>query len=227
MHTVIIDSIPFTPDQGLLRSELHIPPGGSLDQDLRTLCREARLIASPKALYRVAYIDRRDDHSVVIGGVRLSSRILSVNISDLHRVFPYIATCGCELENWAAAIEGLMQRYMADLIMEAALSAAIEATEEHIGGQYKPGKLSEMNPGSLPDWPIEEQRPLFRLLGDAPASIGVHLKDTLLMTPTKTVSGVKFASVRDFASCLLCPRENCRGRQAPHDPDLYAREYAQ
>lgn len=225
MPTDVLNSIQFLPDPERLQADLHLPPGRRMEADLRALCREAREIAAPKALYRVAYIDERDDYSVLLEGVRLRSRVLSVNLSNLHRVFAYVATCGPELERWANEIEGLMLRYMADMIMEAALDSAIQGMEVHIQGRYRPGKLSEMNPGSLSDWPIEEQEPLFQMLGDGPASIGVQLKDTLLMSPTKTVSGIKFASSRDFASCMLCPREGCRGRQAPFDPDLYAKEY--
>jgi len=38
-----------------------------------------------------------------------------------------------------------------------------------------------MNPGSLEDWPLTEQRVLFALLGDPQAAIGVRLTDSLLM----------------------------------------------
>ena len=48
--------------------------------------------------------------------------------------------------------------------------------EEHLLGLYKPGKLSRMSPGSLADWPLEEQPGLFELLGGIEAAIGVRLK---------------------------------------------------
>jgi hypothetical protein len=222
----VLNRISFVPDPERLGQELHLPPHGGQMADLRALCQEAGSIAVPKAAYYVKYVDDRDERSVVLGGIRLTSRVLSVNLSGLHRAFPYAATCGTELARWGESFDGLLRRYMADMIMEAALDRAIEAMEADIGDRFHPGDLSEMNPGSLNDWPIEEQRPLFQLLAGAPASIGIHLKENLLMFPTKTVSGIKFASEIPFASCLLCPRENCRGRQAPYDPDLYSREYA-
>ena len=61
-----------------------------------------------------------------------------------------------------------------------------------------------MNPGSLADWPLREQRPLFGLLGNVRAAIGVTLTPSLLMTPTKSVSGILFPSEETFASCQLC-----------------------
>jgi hypothetical protein len=81
-----------------------------------------------------------------------------------------------------------------------------------------------MSPGSLEDWPIEQQRPLFSLLGNVEASIGVKLNKSLLMIPRKSVSGVYFPNEVTFYNCQLCPRERCEGRKAPYTEEL-AREY--
>jgi len=40
------------------------------------------------------------------------------------------------------------------------------------------------------------------------------------MVPLKSVSGIYFPTEIKFESCQLCPREVCRGRVAPYDPDL-------
>ena len=78
-----------------------------------------------------------------------------------------------------------------------------------------------MNPGSLPDWPITEQAKLFSLLGDVKALIGVTLTESMLMLPTKSVSGVYFETERNFENCELCARENCPGRRKPFDEAKY------
>ena len=74
-----------------------------------------------------------------------------------------------------------------------------------------------MAPGSLSDWPIEEQGPLFRLLGDVEASIGVRLTRNLLMLPAKSISGFYFPTEVSFYSCQLCPRKRCESRKAKYD----------
>jgi hypothetical protein len=51
------------------------------------------------------------------------------------------------------------------------------------------------------------------------------LTESLLMVPVKSVSGIVFANEEEFASCQLCPREDCPGRKAPYDPGLYERKY--
>jgi hypothetical protein len=106
-----------------------------------------------------------------------------------------------------------------------ALRSAMQTLSEHLEARFRPGHLSRMNPGSLTDWPIQEQRKLFALLGNPKDAIGVELTKSLIMVPLKSVSGISFPAEVDFASCQLCPRENCPGRRAPYDETLYDRKY--
>ena len=76
--------------------------------------------------------------------------------------------------------------------------------------------ISSLNPGSLKEWPITGQVPLFELLGGVTEDIGVVLSDSLLMSPVKSVSGIMFQSEEAYENCQLCPRENCPGRRAPY-----------
>jgi hypothetical protein len=81
-------------------------------------------------------------------------------------------------------------------------------------------KLGLMDPGSLEDWPIAEQAPLFALLGDTEGRLGVRLTDSLLMVPRKSISGILFPSEESFTSCRLCPRNPCQGRRVDYEPEL-------
>jgi hypothetical protein len=106
-----------------------------------------------------------------------------------------------------------------------ALRVAIQFLYDYLDARFQIPTSSTMNPGSLEDWPIQEQRPLFDLLGDPQQAIGVILNSSYLMQPTKSVSGVRFPLEETFASCQLCPRQNCPSRRAPYDPDLYEQKY--
>ncbi len=68
---------------------------------------------------------------------------------------------------------------------------------------------------------------LFALLGDVRSAIGVELTDSLLMVPRKSVSGILFVAEETFASCQLCPRQDCPNRRAPYDAGLFERKYAE
>ncbi len=81
-----------------------------------------------------------------------------------------------------------------------------------------------MSPGSLNDWGIEEQSPLFSILGDVETAIGVRLNESFVMVPNKSLSGIYFPTEIQFYSCQLCHRENCPTRKAPYDEKL-AREF--
>ncbi len=225
MEEVILNHISFQPNLSLLMKKLRLRAGSSYANELESLVRDAQAIAKPKALYRIALIETRGDDYVVVEGTRLTSRVLRVNLEQAHRVFPFVATCGMELEEWLRSIEDMLYYYWADAIAEMALRSAIRALHDHLVERYRPGHISTMSPGSLADWPIQQQRPLFALLGNPKEAIGVQLSDSLLMIPTKSVSGVRFPTEESFESCQLCPMENCPGRRAPYDESLYERKY--
>ena len=226
MNTVILDNIPFQVDIGSLMAELHMKQDGRHAGEVQRLAQDAQSIARPKALYKIAFIEAKDTRTVVVDGVTFTSRVLRVNLESAQRVFPFVATCGMELEDWARSHGDVLHRFWAETINEMALRVAIAALHEHLEQTLRPGPTSTMNPGSLEDWPLQEQRALFALLGDPRESIGVRLTDSLLMVPVKSVSGILFPTEESFASCQLCPRETCPGRRAPYDPDLYDAKYS-
>ena len=222
---MILDNIPWQPDLEALQKKLHIKDGRSSVVTLGRLAQEAAAIARPRAMVRVAYVDIRGESSAIIDGVGFDSRLLCVNLEKAHRVFPFLATCGTELHEWTASHDDMLQRYYADTISEMALRQALSALEEHLVERYRLGQTSTMSPGSLPDWPIQAQRPLFALLGNTEETLGVRLSDSLLMIPTKSVSGIRFPTERTFASCQLCSRAGCPSRQAPYDEELFENRY--
>lgn len=222
---VVLDDIPYHSDIDALARRLRLAQDSDLVAALSELVDEAQAVARPRAMYRVGFIDERGDDYVVIDGTRFTSRILQVNLEGVHRVFLYVATCGTELEAWARSLDDLLHRYWAETIQEMALRTAGRALHRHMVECYELGETSTMAPGSLSEWPLSEQRPLFACLGEVTESVGVRLTDSLLMVPAKSVSGIRFPTTGSFASCQLCPRENCPGRRAPYEETLYDRRY--
>jgi hypothetical protein len=227
VEVTVLDQVPAQWSSEDLQRRLHIRPESPQARELAGLIDEAAEIAHPKALGGIAYVEERGDDYVVVDGVRFTSRVLAVNLAETHRVFPYVATCGVELEEWAAGFDDPLQRFWSEAIRDAAMRCALQAIFAHTDAIYQPGETSRMNPGSLADWPIEEQVPLFRLLGDPEAKIGVQLTPSMLMVPSKSVSGIRFGAAGTFESCMLCPRPICPNRRAPYDPTLYEQRYRQ
>ena len=226
MEPIVLQDIPFQIDLESLKKKLHIKEGSPYLPDLIGLADEAERMGRPKALYGLAFVDEKREDVVIVEGIRLKSRVLRINLEQVQRIFPYVVTCGMELEDWANRIEDVLQRFWAETIKETVLRVAHTVMEEHLTNRYQPGNLSRMSPGSLADWPIQEQRPLFKLLGNPEDTIGVRLTESMLMIPTKSVSGIRFPTEESFESCQLCPREICPNRRAPYDPSLYEKKYS-
>jgi hypothetical protein len=202
---------------------LHMKSDRDLDP-IRHLIDIAEKIIEPKAIYRVCYIDEKAQNTVSIGGLRLSSRVLRKNLEEVERVFPYVVTIGSQLAEKQGASADLLENFYLDAIGNVALNSARSQLKNHLQNKFALNKISSMAPGSLSDWPIEEQAPLFQMIGDVQNSIGVKLTKSLLMLPAKSVSGIFFAKEISFVSCQLCPRKRCESRKAAYD-EAVAAEY--
>lgn len=225
-ETVVLDEIVFRIDVEALLDRVHVEKGSPDADEVGAMAARAEKVGRPKALYKVAYIDEKGDDFIVVDGVRLTSRVLRVNVEQAHRVFPHVATCGTELDEWARPITDPLGAFWADTIKRVVLTEAGTALAKHLEEHVRPGPISRMSPGSLEDWPIQEQRPLFRILGDPERDIGVRLTDSFLMVPTKSISGIHFPTEVRFESCQLCPRKVCPGRRAAYDQHLFETRYA-
>ena len=225
MKKVILDEIPFKINREQLFRRLRMEDGNEDAQSVLSLAEEAEDIGKPKGMYVESYIDEKGADYVVVNGIAFQSRILRVNLEQAFKVFPFLATCGKELEKWSESLDDMLMRYWADVIKEMVLGSGVifllGKLKEDTGLKH----VSAMNPGSLEDWPLSEQGKLFAILGDTRKAIGVELTDSCLMLPAKSVSGIWFPSETSFESCQLCSREDCRGRRAPYDGKLYEIRY--
>ena len=236
----ILGDIRFDLDPTAVFAHLRLDPKGSYAGEIHALIAAARGRARPRALYAVASVERKENDAVVIaaehqGGrpdapvlrARFTSRVLRRQLDDVERVFPYIATCGPELDAIPIGPGDVFGQFCLDVIKEMALYVALAYLLEHLQHTHGIEALASMNPGSgdRDVWPIEQQKDLFAFLAGGPESIGVVLTDSFLMIPNKTVSGLFFPCEHGFQSCQLCHREHCSHRQAPFDPHLWAQRF--
>jgi hypothetical protein len=219
----ILETIPVELNMEQIKRRLHI----SRDQDLKLakeLVEFSHGLFDAKAIYKIGYIDEKFEESVTVDGLPFKSKVLRKNLDEVERVFPYVVTIGPKFETEMRDCPDLLKKYYLDIIGTLALTSARKHLEKHLKSKFALEKMSFMSPGSLADWPIEEQRPLFDLLGDVQNKIGVQLTDNFLMLPGKTVSGIYFPKEVSFFSCQLCPRKECMGRKAAYSEEL-AKEY--
>jgi hypothetical protein len=218
-----LQDIPFSLDAELLMRQLRIQPGTDNAKAFGGLLARVTEVGRPKATYEVCYIEDKADESVVLNGVRLTSRALRRNLDPVERVFPYVATCGTEADAIAVPHDDAVQAFWLWTIKEALLDAATEYLYDHLATRYRMTHWATMDPGSgdADVWPIEQQKELFSVLGDVETRIGVRLTDSMLMIPTMSVSGIVFPTETEFASCQVCHREGCPRRTAPFDEEVW------
>jgi hypothetical protein len=216
----ILANLPVEFDIGALLYRLHIAEGSADAASVGRLVDWARTVANPKAIYDICYIEDKSADTVTLGGVTFSSRVLSANLSQAHRAFPFVATCGKELEVQPNITGDMMEFYWLDEIKETVLRAAFSYLKKHLVETHRLSQISHMFTGSLADWPLTQQAQLFSLFGDSKEKIGVELTDSFLMIPTKSLSGIFFPTETKYEDCQLCPWEGCPGRRAPYDESL-------
>jgi hypothetical protein len=214
----VIDSIPVDLDLNNVVRVLRLDRRAGGDKRARELLAEAASLFRPRAIYRPAFVEAKSADAVTIEGRIFRSRVLRVNLDQVFKVFPYVVTIGPELETTSGRSDDLLRRFYLETLADLALEAVAAEIRTRLARESGFALLASMSPGSLADWPITEQVPLFDLLGGAPAEIGVQLSDSLLMLPRKSISGLFFPSAETFISCRLCARESCPGRKAPPDP---------
>jgi hypothetical protein len=115
------------------------------------LAQHAEALGRSNALYLLGAVRKETDRSVVIGAVTLTSRVLGVNLDRVDRAFPFVATCGWELDRWATGRDEPLERRLAEFISEAASYQVLGAPKERLRGGCDLTVILRMSPGSLHD----------------------------------------------------------------------------
>jgi hypothetical protein len=190
-----------------------------LDDDyctVKAMLAGALACARPKFVYGLAAVTAKGDNFVIIEGCKIVSPLVRANLDKTQRIVPYVATCGVEVDRWSQQFTDVLEQYWADLIKNKILHQAAAIMRTTVKARYFPAAdFSQMNPGSLPAWPLTQQTVLFDLIGHVERDTGVALTESCLMLPSKSVSGFFFSSAIHFENCALCPMPHCPGRRVP------------
>ena len=210
-------------DPAALLARVHVAPESDDAAVVMALIDQARAVARPKALYAEAFVEGRGDDTIRIDGITFTGRMLRRKLETVERVFPYVATCGHELDRVPLPAGDVLVQFWWDAIKAELLAAARAHLLAHLTARFRLGQTARMSPGSgdAEVWPIEQQRLLFALLGGVTPFIGVRLTESCLMIPNKTVSGLLFSTEEDFQTCQVCHRDSCPNRRAPFDAAVW------
>jgi len=186
-----------------------------LSEELVSLFERTRPLIEPKAVYTtIQVIGFENDLVHLENGHALRGIILGDMLDRGQEVIPYVVTIGPKLESEISREKNLLHSFLLDKIGNYALHKACAYLKSLAAEKFGGRSVSEFSPGTGTGelFGIEQQKPLFRLLDPATASIGVQLTPSLMMVPTKSESGVLAATRDEYVACAHCPRQECESR---------------
>jgi hypothetical protein len=215
----VLDGIPVDVDVStVLKAAKSSVANKRMEAELAELIELVRPIVRPKVVYTVAQVTLADGRRLEVNGIDFTHHVPSLSFSQGERVFPYVATCGLEIE--AVRFPGdLMKDYCLNMLKNVILMRAGKYFEDYLKRTYMLQDVSRIGPGEAMG-STTQQRKLFSLLGEVEAAIGVRLSAHNMMVPEKSSSGIYFETAVRMESCQLCPNQ-CRARRAPYDPGLF------
>jgi hypothetical protein len=226
MEEILVEaltSIPFDLDTESLMKQVRVVRGTDDAREFHDLLNMAKVHGKPKAVYAECFIEAKGDDTVRIEGITFTSLTLRRSLDTVERVFPFVVTCGNEIDQTIPVKGDFLKEFWRDTVKESLLMSAHKYLCDYLHRKFRLSKTAIMSPGSgdVTVWPIEQQKELFAVLGDVHGQIGVRLTESCLMVPNKTVSGVRFPTENDFRTCQVCHRENCPSRSAPFDKEVW------
>ncbi len=172
---------------------------------------------APKAIIKWAHVDRIEGDETTIEGITFKSKVVADKLRDTPRVFLSVVTAGEGLEE-SGEFDG---DPFLDVFNGALLFHASRYMITYMQEKFGFDGSSMLNPGSLPDWPIMNNFPLFDMIGNV-EEIGVSLNEAGYIKPWNSGSHIHFSG-NGYQNCSLCKKFDCIGRRAPFDCAEYVR----
>ncbi|MBI4180318.1 MAG: hypothetical protein HY528_00115 [Chloroflexi bacterium] len=176
-------------------------------------------IARPKAIYKYAHIDTRNKNMLEIDGVGFVSHALRV-FDGMQPVFPYVVTCGREIDEMELPSATTMKTYCLTVIKDMCKIAASSYLQDYLVKNYTLQQVSSVEPGHPQSWPLAQLKGLFSLLGNVENLIGVRLTDKFIMLPANSISGIFYQTATVIDRCSVCSSKTCQDRTSPYAPAL-------
>ena len=180
---------------------------------------EIKPIANGKLLYCEAKIGDRTEETIEIGGITFTGKDLVDALKDVDTVYPYICTCGTEINDAAMNCKDLVKMFYLDNIAHFyLLQPSIELSD--ILDNQLGTRTTCMTPGSFENWNLNQNAPIYILLNKGEGT-GVTMNEYALMTPAKSVAGIRFKTSDCEKKCNICMKRDCVNRVEEFSKTIY------
>ena len=218
----VLDDIPitFTLEHviGRMRMRAGVDKARKVAEELLELVKER---AVPKAVYR-ASVAVNDGKKLYVDNVLMKSYAPLLRFESPETVFPYVATCGTEIQEVDIPKREILRYYIFNVIKELLLFSAIQYLKKYLVSTYRLKDLTHIGPGEA-FGPIWQQKELFSIIGNVEELIGVRLSPHYLMLPEKSSSGMLFETSVEIERCVICPQVKCISRRQAYAPEILTR----
>ncbi len=191
--------------------------------DLKAAIAAAREIAKPRAIIKWTDASVEEGNLVRVGSAAFQSVLLADKLKEQQRVLLIVVTAGDEIKE-SDRIENPLLR---DALTGAVLGAAMEYVFRFVAENFKLEEGGMLQPGSLPDWPIENNHALIAEIGGVQEDLGITLNEKGYMNPWNSCSGIYFAEAGGYKNCMLCKKLDCIGRRTEFNQEEYTRIFGE
>ena len=180
----------------------------SIDKKIDECINEMNSKVSPRYTYKTFPIIWNDDKTCEFAGIKVNSGNLLKNLDGCSEIVMMAITLGPEPDMLVrkTEIRDMLKAYIFQAVGAAMAEAWCNEINDIIIEEEKERELHarpRFSPG-YGDFPLEVQRDFERIL-EMPKKIGVTLSDSLLMTPTKSITAVIGLSEID----TKCEKNGC------------------
>lgn len=179
--------------------------------------------ARPKLVYKVCYRKfdiKVEDDTVNLDFMTVKSSALAKNLRGCGSIILFAATVGLEIDRLIAKYSRISPAK--GLCFQAIGAERIESLCDAFNGELAQSYMEQglfLRPRFSPgygDLSLEGQREIFKVL-DCPRKIGLSLNESLLMSPSKSVTALIGISdepkLCKTASCSQCSKADCNFRR--------------
>lgn len=194
------------------------------DEAILTLLEDCLAEAKPVLTYQICWRELPLHHvgnSIDLGLFQSESRTLTRGLEGCNHAVIFAATVGLGLDRLIARYSRLSpsRALFFQAIGTERVESLCDAFQDELNKQYQPlgyRTRRRFSPG-YGDLPLSLQRELFSIL-DCPRQIGLTLNESLLMIPSKSVTGLvgltslSNTSCTNDNKCRSCPLAGCTFR---------------
>lgn len=167
-------------------------PGAELTGQVRQVARQLTETLSPRYVYRVFDLERRDKGFALAGtDTVLTGATAAKMLEGSHKAAVLGCTLGARFDRLllAAQARDMAQAVILDACGGALVEAGCDAAQDELAGRFPEEYLTDRFSPGYGDFPLDLQRELCALL-DTPRRLGVHVTESCMLNPVKSVTAV-------------------------------------